>query len=206
MLRGLFETIVRCLRVRGLALPFLALAVVAVGAHPAGDPGGPFPTAAKTSPEYQVKAAFLFNFTKYVKWPEKAFEGEDSPLVVAVVGKDPFGSVLDETLKSKSIGKHPLVIRRFSSVDRLDACHLLFVPASEADRVKKIVQHYEGSSTLLVGEPDGFSTNGGVIRFVLADKKVRFEVNTDAAKRARVEISSQLLKLARIVTDKERKK
>jgi hypothetical protein len=153
--------------------------------------------------EYQVKAAFLFNFTKYVKWPECAFENERSPIVVAVVGTDPFGRLLDDALHDKTVGSRKFEVRRFKSSDDLQACHVLFVAPSEVPRLAKICEHYAGSNTLLVGETDHFAGRGGAIGFYIEDKKVRFEINTDAIKRASLELSSQLLKLARIVKDEK---
>mgnify|MGYP001607961648 FL=1 len=151
--------------------------------------------------EYTVKAAFLYNFTKYVKWPADALEKEDTPIVVAVLGTDPFGKKLDDAFKGKLIGKHPLSIVRWKTIDELSACHLLFVPATEAERLGKIVDHYAKSHTLLVGEFEGFAEHKGCLNFYIEDKKVRFEANAAAAKRAELEISPQLLKLARLVKE-----
>jgi hypothetical protein len=153
--------------------------------------------------EYEIKAAFLHKFTKYVTWPEKAFERSDSPLIIAVVGRDPFGSILDETLRDKVAGTHPIEVHRFRSVRELGRCHMLFVPASEALRGREIAAHYRGTSTLIVGESEGFARKGGTINFFLEGKRLRFEINTDAVERVGVDISSQLLKHARIVRDEE---
>jgi hypothetical protein len=151
--------------------------------------------------EYELKAAFLFNFTKYVKWPERAFADEHSPIVIAVVGTDPFGHALDDVVREKSVGGRKFDVRRFKTVDDLDACHLLFVAPSESARLSKIREHYTGEATLLVGDTDHFAGRGGAIGFYIEDKKIRFEINTDATKRATLDLSSQLLKLARIVKD-----
>ncbi len=197
---GALHTIARCLRGRGLFPVLLATAFVVAGASRAETTS----ERPRIPIEYHVKAAFLLNFTKYVKWPERAFEKDASPLVVAVVGEDPFGRVLDETMAGTSLGTHPLEVRRFRDLDQLGPCHLLFVPPGESARVSKIVAHYAGTSTLLVGDPQHFTRSGGVIRFFIEKRKVRFEINTDAARRTQVEISSQLLKLARLVTDEKR--
>ncbi len=201
MLRGALRTVARHHPGQGAVLASLAAVCLLAGvqAVPATPEGRDSPI------EYKVKAAFLFSFTKYVKWPDGAFEKDVSPLVVAVVGKDPFGTALDETLAGKSIGRHPFVIRRFKSANELEPCHLLFVPAAEGPRTAKIAAHYAGTSTLLVGDPAHFAKTGGVVGFFIAKKRVRFEINTDAAARARIEISSQLLKLARIVRDERRR-
>ena len=156
-----------------------------------------------TGSEYQVKAAFLFNFTKYVKWPESAFDNERSPIVVAVVGDDPFGRLLDEALHDKAIGARKYEVRRFKTAEDLEACHVLFVSASESTKIAKIGEHYASTSTLLIGDTEHFAVRGGAIGFYFEDKKTRFEINTDATKRATLELSSQLLKLARIVKDEK---
>ncbi len=151
--------------------------------------------------EHAAKAAMLLKFLSYVKWPESAFETPTSVLRIAVVGVDPFGRVLDETFKDKKIGAHPVEIVRFKSVSEIEDCHLLFAPDSESSRVERIVEKIRGKPVLLVGESKGFAAAGGCINFQVVDKKISFEINPDAAKRAELELSSQLLKLAKIVKD-----
>lgn len=151
--------------------------------------------------EHAVKAAFLYNFTKYVKWPESAFASPKDPLVVAVVGQDPFGKKLDEALKGKTVGMHPLSVVRWKSGAEIERCHLLFVSDSDASRLPRIVEACREKPVLLVGEARGFASRGGAIGFYIQDKKVRFEINPESARRAQLEVSSQLLKLARIVKD-----
>lgn len=163
--------------------------------------GGGTPPVDGTSGEYKLKAAFVYNFTKYVKWPDRAFAHDNDPIVVAVLGQDPFKGELDDALRDKTIGTHKLVVQRFKTFDDLAPCHLLFVPATEASKLPKIREHYENSTTLLVGESDRFAARGGAIGFYIQDKKVRFEINPAATARAGVEVSSQLLKLARVVKE-----
>lgn len=151
--------------------------------------------------EHQIKAAFLLNFVKYAKWPARAFERPEDTLVIAVLGSDPFGKVLDDTLRDKSIGSHKLEPRRFKSLQELSTCHLLFVAESESHKLAKIIETLGKQPVLVVGESDKFAAHGGCIGFFLEDKKVRFEINVEAVKRFDLELSSQLLKLARIVKD-----
>ena len=153
--------------------------------------------------EYQIKSAFLFNFTKYVKWPVSAFKDTRAPLVLAVLGADPFGAMLDKDCAGKTVNGRKIVVKRFASVKSLDACHLLFVPASEAGNGALLAQRYAGSSVLIVGESKGFAEHYGLINFYIEKKKVNFEVNVDSVKREKLDISSQLLKLARIVKTKQ---
>lgn len=154
--------------------------------------------------EHAAKAAMLLKFLSYVKWPDSAFESPASPLRVAVVGADPFGGVLDETFKDKKLGAHPVQIVRFKSAADIVACHVLFTPEAEAPRFARILEATSGKSVLHVGESKGFAAAGGCINFQLVDKRIGFEINAEAAKRAELELSSQLLKLAKIVKEPPR--
>ncbi len=141
----------------------------------------------------------LLKFLSYVKWPERAFESPTAPLRVAVVGADPFGRALDDTFKDKRFGARGIELVRFKSVNEIERCHVLFAPASESSRLERILEQVRGRPVLLVGESKDFAAAGGCINFQLVDKKIAFEINPDAAKRAELELSSQLLKLAKIV-------
>jgi YfiR/HmsC-like len=154
-------------------------------------------TAQEAQPsEYQVKAAFLFNFAKFVEWPTESFVGETSPLVIGILGDNPFGGDLERTVQNKTINNHLLVIKQFHSVAEATNCQVLFVGASEKKRLAEIFQKLRGTSILTVSEMDGFTEAGGIINFVLENKKVRFQINAEAAKAARLKISSKLLSLA----------
>ncbi|HEX2711650.1 MAG TPA: YfiR family protein [Candidatus Acidoferrales bacterium] len=152
-------------------------------------------------PEYQIKAAFLYNFAKFVEWPADAFADPHAPLVLGIVGEDPFGSVLDKLVLDKTVNGRGLLIKRLKHGPDLRNCHILFVSSSERKRVAQILESLQGASVLTVGETQRFAQSGGVIDFILEENKVRFEINSDAAARARLNISSKLLALARIVTD-----
>jgi hypothetical protein len=154
--------------------------------------------------EHAAKAAMLLKFLGYVKFPERSFESPTSPLKIAVVGADPFGRGLDEAFKDKRFGARKIEIVRFKSVAELDRCHLLFVPEAEAARLDRILEFYGARPPLIVGESKDFAAAGASINFTINDKKIGFEINTDAAKRAELELSSQLLKLAKIVKDAKR--
>ncbi len=159
-------------------------------------------SSASASEEYKVKAAFLYNFARYVKWPSEAFVDDDAPVVVAVFGDDPFGSALVDALAGKQIGERRFVIERISAVDKLRPVHLLFVPDTSERDIGAIVEHYAGTSTLIVGDSLKTVEVNGSIGFFIEQKKVRFAINTAAIKRSNLEVSSQLLKLARIVGEK----
>jgi hypothetical protein len=150
-----------------------------------------------TSVEYKVKGAFLLNFAKFTKWPAEEFAATNTPVTIGIVGEDPFGSILDQLVAGETIGTRPIVVKRLAPSEDLSQCRILFIPKS-ADATD-VLKHVASPGVLTVGESDDFLDRGGVIRLLIEDKKVRFEVNRDAAQRAHLTISSQLLKLARTI-------
>lgn len=151
------------------------------------------------APEYQVKAAFLYNFAKFVDWPATAFSGESSPFIIGVLGDDPFGDTLDKTVEGKAIGDRKIMVRRFKQAADIKDCHILYVSRSEKKQFDKICERLDKTNTLTVGDTEQFVQRGGMINFVIEEKKVRLEINPDAADRAGLKVSSKLLQLARIV-------
>jgi hypothetical protein len=154
------------------------------------------------SSEYLIKAGFIYNFAKFVEWPSATFAQPDSPIVIGVLGTDPFGNVLDRIVEDKKIGPRGFVVRRYKwgkDLKDLKDCKILFVSASERAHIDEILQGVKGLPILTVGETPGFAERGGVIRFTLEDNRVRFEVNVDAAHQADLNISSRLLTLAKII-------
>lgn len=149
------------------------------------------------APEYALKAAFLLNFAKYVEWPSKAFEDPKAPLVVGVLGRDPFGAHLDETLKGKFARGRPVKVRRFGRPRDVRDVHILFVPRGEEDKLSELRELPE--SLLLVGEGERFCRAGGVLSILIEEGRPRIEANPDAAARAELTIDAKLLKVARIV-------
>jgi len=152
----------------------------------------------------KVKAAYLYNFGKFVEWPATAFEGPDSPFVIAVVGSDPFARILGETVLNKQIGDRAIRVLRLNSSDEADLrplrrCHILFVPGGVDFDAKPMQRHCAGSAVLVVGDRDRFVAEGGMIGFVLEDGRIRFELCREALERAGLNASAQLLKLARLV-------
>jgi hypothetical protein len=155
---------------------------------------GPAQTA--TPSEYQLKAAFIYNFTKFIDWPPNAFEDDKSPFIIGILGEDPFGKFLDRTVSGKSINTHPITIQVFPNVGAATKCHLLFISRSEKDRLSEIIPKLQGTSVLTVGETEQFIKAGGMINFVEEAKKIRFQINDEAAKAAKLKMSSKLLGLA----------
>jgi len=147
-------------------------------------------------PEYDLKAAFLYNFVKFVEWPPAAFAGQGTPLSLCVLGEDPFGGSLDAVVRGERVGARGLVVQRPDGLDDLDACHVLFVSRSERKRLAKVLARVQGQPVLTVADMEGFLRAGGVINFVQEDSRVRFLINTEAAERGGLRISSKLLRLA----------
>ena len=159
--------------------------------------------------EYQVKAAILLQSARFVEWPADAFSRPDAPIVVGVLGEDPFGPLLDQIFRGESAKGRPLEIRRFKALRDLEPCHLFFVCASEMEQWTEIRKRlgedaFKARGPLTVSDVEAFAESGGVLHLALQEKKVRIRINVDAAARASLKISSQLLKLAVVVRDKEK--
>jgi YfiR/HmsC-like len=164
--------------------------------------GAPLAWAQATPPtEYQLKAAFLFNFAKFIDWPASSFASAQSPFSICILGKDPFGQAIDDALQGKSIGDRPVVIVRVKNVTQSTHCQIVFAANSEAANLRGILAGLRGANVLAVGESEGFAAAGGTIQFTIEENHVRFLINTDAAERAGLKFSSKLLALAKIVHD-----
>lgn len=150
--------------------------------------------------EYQVKAVFLFNFAQFVDWPADAFPASDTPLVIGVLGNDPFGGALDETVRDERLGGRPFQVRRYQSVDEIETCHILFVSRSEGSRPETILAGLKHRPILTVSDADGFAERGGMIRFVTDRNRIRLQLNLAAAEAAHLTISSKLLRVAEIIS------
>lgn len=163
--------------------------------------GGPNLPAQTTPPgEYQIKAVFLFNFAQFVEWPPQAFPQAQTPLVIGVLGEDPFGNYLDETVRGETVNDRPLAIQRYRRVEEIKTCHVLFISRSDANRVEQILASLKDRNILTVADAEGFARRGVMIRFVTEKNKIRLRINLEAAKAANLTISSKLLRPAEIVT------
>lgn len=152
-----------------------------------------------TSREYQIKAAFLYNFAKFVEWPAHAFKEARPTMTLCVLGDDPFGTTLDQTVDGKTVAGKKMVVARFEGLQNLAACHLLFISSSERNRLAKTLDAVTGSNVLTIGDTERFAQQGVMINFYVEENKVRFEINQHAAELAGLKISSKLLNLATIV-------
>jgi hypothetical protein len=157
-----------------------------------------FPVHAQVASEYQIKAIFLFNFTQFVEWPTTAF-ADTNAIVIGILGEDPFGPYLMETVQGEEVNGHPLVVQHYQKVEDVKACHILFINASEMHQIKKIFISLKSRNILTVSDALNFTKQGGMIRFFTENNKIRIRINLNAAKDANLTISSKLLRLADIV-------
>ena len=146
--------------------------------------------------EYQIKAAFVFNFAKFVEWPPTAFPNTGSPIVIGILGENPFQDELQQTIRDKTLNNRPLLIKQFASLGESTNCHILFISASEKKRLPEIFEAVRGTSVLTVGETDRFIETGGMVNLVHEGSKIRFQINEPVAKSAGLKISSKMLSLA----------
>jgi len=150
-------------------------------------------------PEYQVKAAYLFNFLKFVEFPTESFADPLAPIVVGVVGEDPFGNALPQVVIGKTVQGRDLVIHVYRAGEDLRGAHILFISSSEKKRIPMILSTLRGSSVLTVSDAAGFLDAGGMIQFLNENERVRFAINVDATSRAKLKMSSTLLSFAKVV-------
>ena len=153
----------------------------------------------ETPLEYQIKAAFIYNFTGFVEWPPETSPRTSRPLTIGVLGKDPFGDALDLAIKGKAVHGSNILIRRFARIEDLDRCDLLFISRDMLDRLDVILKRIVGQHVLTVAEEHARLQDDVVITLLISDNKVRFEINRDAAEAEGLTISSKLLSLAQAV-------
>jgi|SRR5690348_2285263 uncharacterized protein DUF4154 len=157
------------------------------------------PAQSPRAPEYQVKAAFLYNFAKFVEWPAQAFPSSSAPFRICVLGRDPFGDTFTGIVQGKLISGHPIVALTLPSAAEVRPCHVLFIGNTDSATLKAALDRMRGFPILTVGESADFLALGGMINFVLEDDRVRFEINLAAAELHHLKLSSKLLAVARVV-------
>jgi hypothetical protein len=175
-----------------------ALGLLLLASVPSAAPAASRPKTALAQ-EYDLKAAFLFNFAQFVEWPADAFATAASPITIGILGEDPFGTSLDEIVANEVIHDRRLQVRRYRSVDQIDACHILFVTAAESKRMDHIFSRLGSRSILTVGDAEDFTARGGVVGFKTAKSRLRIRINMDVARAAKLSISAKLLRQAEIV-------
>lgn len=194
-----------------LLILFITLQIMVVGAEGEDD--------SSLSREYKIKAAFLYNFIQFVDWPEDKNGDSNDPIIIGIIGKDPFGDAF-KPITSKRIKGRKSLINRFESMEKLKKngeqgnseleslkkCHLLFICSSEKDNLTDIIKYVGGYGVLTVGEISNMLESGGMINFLVEENKVCFEINLVAARQNKLKIRSQLLRLAKkVVGEKESK-
>lgn len=146
-------------------------------------------------PEYQVKAGFLLNIAQFVTWPSQS---SDVPFVIGILGDDPFGSYLDETVRGEKVNHRSITIQRLRRRSDPLVCNILFISQSERDRVAQILSNLKGRSVLTVSDIDRFTELGGMIQFFTERNNIRMRINLDAAKASNLRVSSKLLRVAEV--------
>jgi hypothetical protein len=161
-------------------------------------------TAQKTPVrEYQLKAAFLFNFTQFVEWPAGSFSTPKSPIIIGILGSNPFGSYMNELVTGEEVNGRPLVVQHYKTAEEVKACHVLFINIPKQQKPENIIAGLKGKNILTVGESENFIKEGGIIKFSMIDNKIHFQINPEAAKTAGLIVSSKLLRLAEITIPKK---
>jgi len=166
--------------------------------------GGMLLRAASGSPigeeeEYRVKLGFLYNFAQYIQWPPEAFSSETAPLTMCVAGPNPFEHGAEQSLQKRTVGTHPIVLKKLKADEDPRGCHVVFVRAGEKRTALSVLKALNGAETLTVGESPGFADLGGIINLTIEENKLRFEINLDVAVRNRLKVSSKLLSVAKII-------
>ena len=148
------------------------------------------------TPAYQVKAAFIYNFSQFVDWPPSAFDGNQSPFVIGILGENPFGNYLEELVKDEMAGTRNIVIKKYRDVDDVRNCNILYINIPNA---AEAVRALHNKSILTVSDADNFARDGGMVRFVTQSNKIKLQINPAAARAVNISISSKLLRVADIV-------
>jgi hypothetical protein len=180
-------------RVRlAVSIPFLILAMVLLGGRDSSS------AEFRAEGEYSIKAAFLYNFAKFAEWPASVFNHFSDPLVICVLGADPFGNALGE-LEGESVGGRSIEVRRARTLEELGRCHILFISNSLSAEARGICRALSRKPILTVSDIERFAQLGGMIGLTMFDKRIRFDINLKAAEHAGLKLNPQLLRLATVV-------
>jgi hypothetical protein len=150
-----------------------------------------------SAPAYKVKAVFLFNFTRFIDWPENAFTDPAAPFVIGIAGNNPFGNFLEQSVSGEKVGTHPILIQQYKTAHENFNCHVLFVNFTDEEKIREVLSACSKKGILTVGDDPDFDKYGGIIRFYTEEDKIRLVINTDAARNAHLQISSKLLSVAK---------
>ena len=164
----------------------------------------PMPRVVAAESADQVKAAFLFNFARYVEWPDSAFAGADSAIRICLVGNGNFSQILTDAVSGRTVGVRSVEVAALASLDGASDCHLLFFEESAVAQGSAVAERVGSLAVFTIADHEGFAADGGIANFILVDQKIRFEINQKAARRAGLKISSSLLRLAKLVGESAR--
>lgn len=153
----------------------------------------------QVSREYQLKAVFLFNFAQFTDWPTNAFPATNSPIIIGVLGVDPFGAFLDETVKGEVLKGRRIAVERYRRIEEAGSCQILYIARSEARQLKSIVTALSGKPVLTVSDIEDAAESGAMVELVTESNRIRLKINLDAVKAAALTISSKLLRVAQVV-------
>ena len=154
--------------------------------------------------EYELKAAYLYNFGKFVQWPEEVFKKNTDPFIIGIYGSNPFGEILQQTIQNKTLQNRPVVLITINNLEDAETCQILFVNKINALQLKELLQYIHDKPVLTVGDNiEDFCQSGGIVNFTGQHSQKRFEINNKASLRVRLNINSKLLSLSRIVTEDE---
>lgn len=151
------------------------------------------------SQEYQIKAAFILNFLKFIEWPPKVFSDPSAPIVIGILGEDPFNGALEQITQGQTVQGRRIALRWSRQVEDMKTCQVLFISRSEEKLLSHVFDSLGGMSVLTISDAERFAENGGIICLIKQENKIRFQINTHAAGRAGLKISSKLLRLAEII-------
>ena len=159
----------------------------------------PATAAPATLTPVEVEAVFLFNFAQFVAWPRTSFDNASAPLVIGILGKDPFGSIIDDVVSGERVNSRPIVIHRFFRVQDIDRCHILFIAHSENERLPQVCAALQNRPILTVSDIKDFARRGGMIEFIEDKERIRFRIALHRARSESLEISAKLLRPAEVV-------
>ncbi len=178
---------------------FFLLGLVIISLLPSAHAAAAVIEGSTTSREYKIKAAFLYNFTKFTSWPTDKFGNKQSPLNICLIGHDPFGLTMDTTTNGKLVKGRSITVLRINHIADTDTCHLLFIGTSKNGRLTEILTYVSELPILTVTDGEDDNEGSGIINLVTIGNKIRFEINPTTANRAGIHLSAQLLKLALII-------
>ena len=173
------------------AICILASAIVASGAAPE-------PAQSQAKSEYALKAVFLYNFCRFIEWPKSEFASPNDPIIIAVIGDDPFGHLLEEAIHGETVRGRSIKIQRYRNSDSIGHCHLLFISQSESRRMDTILAAVSGKSVVTVGETDAFLDQGGMIALTAERNRIGLHINPSLLRAANLDVSSKLLRVAQV--------